>query len=105
MISGTGLTAFQPRVAVEMCGEIGKRQVFKKVRSSCRRLTTDQSTESPILMPLFGPKTGFRARMNEIKSGIPCHGTDTPNLSPKIVLGEFNTEFPTHVGQPSATHP
>jgi hypothetical protein len=23
-------------------------------------------------MPLFGPKTGFRARMNEIKSGIPC---------------------------------
>ncbi len=23
-------------------------------------------------MPLFGQKTGFRARMNEIKSGIPC---------------------------------
>jgi hypothetical protein len=23
-------------------------------------------------MPLFGHKTGFRARMNEIKSGIPC---------------------------------
>ena len=26
------------------------------------------------LMPLFGHKTGFRARMNEIKSGIPCSG-------------------------------
>ncbi len=26
------------------------------------------------LMPLFGQKTGFRARMNEIKSGIPCSG-------------------------------
>ncbi len=25
-------------------------------------------------MPLFGHKTGFRARMNEIKSGIPCSG-------------------------------
>jgi hypothetical protein len=23
-------------------------------------------------MPLFGQKTGFRVRMNEIKSGIPC---------------------------------
>jgi hypothetical protein len=23
-------------------------------------------------MPLFGPKTGFRARMNEMKSGIQC---------------------------------
>jgi hypothetical protein len=27
-------------------------------------------------MPLFGQKTGFRARMNEIKSGIPCSGLD-----------------------------
>jgi hypothetical protein len=25
-------------------------------------------------MPLFGQKTWFRARMNEIKSGIPCSG-------------------------------
>ncbi len=25
-------------------------------------------------MPLFGQKTGFRARMNEIKSGIQCSG-------------------------------
>ncbi len=25
-------------------------------------------------MPHFGQKTGFRARMNEIKSGIPCSG-------------------------------
>jgi hypothetical protein len=28
------------------------------------------------LMPHFGQKTGFRARMNEIKSGIPCSGWD-----------------------------
>jgi hypothetical protein len=28
------------------------------------------------LMPLFGHKTGFRARMNEIKSGIPCSASD-----------------------------
>ncbi len=25
-------------------------------------------------MPSFGQKTGVRARMNEIKSGIPCSG-------------------------------
>ncbi len=32
-----------------------------------------QSTESPILDARFcWPKTGFRARVNEIKSGIPC---------------------------------
>ncbi len=34
--------------------------------------TIIQSTESPSLMLLFGQKTGFRARMNEIKSGIRC---------------------------------
>jgi hypothetical protein len=28
------------------------------------------------LMPHFGQKTGFRARMNEIKSGIPCSGLE-----------------------------
>jgi hypothetical protein len=36
----------------------------------------DQSTESPILMPHFGQKTGFRAGINEIKSGIPCSVLD-----------------------------
>ncbi len=35
-------------------------------------------------MPLFGQKTGFRARnagMNEIKSGIPCSGYSDALLS------------------------
>jgi hypothetical protein len=64
------------------------------------------------LLPLFGQKTGFRARMNEIKSGIPCSGYTTsrrqldpilnessfqiftpkimpPNLSPKIPKRRF----------------
>jgi hypothetical protein len=27
-------------------------------------------------MPIFGQRTGFRARMNEIKSGIPCSGSN-----------------------------
>ncbi len=37
---------------------------------------SDQSTESPIFDAHFGQKTGFRARMNEIKSVIPCSVTD-----------------------------
>ncbi len=61
------------------------------VNPSCKDFTkeqsikphySNQSTESPILMPLFGQKTGFRARnagMNEIKSGIPCSDS---NASP-----------------------
>jgi hypothetical protein len=53
--------------------------------SSCKVVTKEHSIpENPahriacrarnprFLMPLFGHKTGFRARMNEIKSGIPC---------------------------------
>jgi hypothetical protein len=47
--------------------------VLNDSASIARRLR--HSTESPILMPLFGQKTGVRARnagMNEIKSGIQC---------------------------------
>ncbi len=32
-------------------------------------------------MPLFGQKTGVRARMNEIKSGIPCSGIQSLGLN------------------------
>jgi hypothetical protein len=34
------------------------------------------------LMPLFGQKTGFRARMNEIKSAIPCSACDNRSFGP-----------------------
>ncbi len=37
----------------------------------------NQSTESPIFDAHFGQKTGFRARMNEIKSGIQCSGVNS----------------------------
>ncbi len=44
--------------------------------------TFSQSTESPIFDASFGQKTGFRARMNEIKSGIPCSAF-SPRLKPR----------------------
>jgi hypothetical protein len=41
--------------------------VGEQIVTSC---SPNQSTESPIYMPLFGQKTGFRARMNEINRGF-----------------------------------
>jgi hypothetical protein len=35
-------------------------------------ILTFRARNPRFLVPLFGQKTGFRARMNEIKSGIPC---------------------------------
>ncbi len=38
------------------------------------RIGAFRALNSRFMMHLFGQKTGFRARMNEIKSGIPCSG-------------------------------
>jgi hypothetical protein len=43
-------------------------------------------------MPIFGQKTGFRARMNEIKSGIPCSARDdmtTRARNPRFLMPLF----------------
>ncbi len=41
------------------------------------------------LMPHFGQKTGFRARMNEIKSGIPCSGLVLCKIICKMGLQKY----------------
>jgi hypothetical protein len=45
------------------------------VKSGSDGLQT-RSRNPRFLMPLLGQKTGFRARMTEIKSGIPCSVTN-----------------------------
>jgi hypothetical protein len=39
-----------------------------------QRIVMSRALNPRFLMPHFGQKTGFRARMNEINSGIPCSG-------------------------------
>ncbi len=48
-------------------------------------------------MPLFGQKTGFRAHMNEIKSGIPCSAENSTIASP----GKSSEPFSWTYGKPS----
>ncbi len=47
-------------------------QIFYQIATPQTR-----SLNPRFLLHLFGQKTGFRARMNEIKSGIPCSASNT----------------------------
>ncbi len=55
-------------------GKIFARWVYKDTNARDDMTTTARNPR--FLMPLFGQKTGFSARMNEIKSGIPCSDDD-----------------------------
>jgi hypothetical protein len=53
------------------------KPAFSRVSQNCEPLIVVvlvRARNPRFLMPLFGQKTGFRARMNEIKSGIQCSG-------------------------------
>jgi hypothetical protein len=60
-------------------------------------------------MPLFGQKTGFRARINEIKSGIPCSGCyyllyHLAKLLQKTIASEKNQHITSHVATIFCNH-
>ncbi len=58
-------------LVIDTLSKCSKWRLSKK-----RGLVATRARNPRFLMPLFGHKTGFRARMNEIKSGIPCSGCD-----------------------------
>ncbi len=79
---------------------------------------TNRARNPRFLWPLFGQKTGFRAHMNEIKSGIPCSGYKRTNpktkATPRRVIAcvcifvnpsckDF-TKMQTHQSETKATH-
>jgi ferric iron reductase protein FhuF len=63
--------------ATIFCNHLAK--LLQKIVASQKINSSHAATRSlnpRFLMHHFGQKTGFRARMNEIESGIPCSGCD-----------------------------
>jgi hypothetical protein len=60
----------EPQFVVQTFDEISKMEIRPKLGVSCRRLKYKASTERAT------HRCHFRARINEIKSGIPCSTLD-----------------------------